>query len=824
VELDQGRPEVGYFQHLYNVGGLADIALSGLTDLQLVTQGGQWFLQAAGAEAGQMFTWNVTGSNAILVQSTNLGNAAGLSAPVTMETFAAQEASDLIWVYGIAGQGAGGYSVETDGSLQLQHSVGAQTGVITDMAGASGANQTVLLTTVRGGGSVSLWRQNTAGTFVHVEDNLLGSSGGRISIEMVQIGGQTLAVATSLSDNMISSFTVNPQGGLEPVSSVGAVDGLGISQPTQLEMIVVDNVHYALVGSYGTSSLTVLELDAQGALTPLYQVNDDLNTRFSGVSVMESVTVDGSVYVVAGGNDDGLSLFTVLPGGRLLHLATVADTLSTGLDGPSALSLDVQGGVIRMFVAESGTGALGAWDIDISDNLILEAEDRGSNLEGGNGQDVLMAGIGRDTLRGGAGEDVFVLQSDGGKSDRIMDFVPGVDRIDISDFEGFTGLSSLKFQDISDGVRVRLGDEEFRIASGTGSVLVTADLSMRDFIFSTPISVEEALMGDDIIGTTANERLTGTQQREYISGGLGDDTLVGIGGNDTLNGGAGADALSGGDGVDAVDYTGSVGSLRVDLMYPQINTNVAAGDIYYNIENLIGSQGFDNLRGTLEANWIFGASNVDYIFGRRGDDTLDGGIGDDVLFGGVGADVLIGGTHKDRAQYSESLTAVILDLAAPSRNTGEAAGDSYDGIEGLAGGKFSDDVSGDSGANQLFGREGNDSLYGREGDDYLNGGANSDRLEGGEGDDTMRGGTHADTFVFSGGNDVIEDLHLSQGDLLALQDGVVSQVKGLSGAQVLAQFGTVEDGNVVLRFDGDLSVVLEDIDSMAGLGSNIFVF
>ena len=73
----------------------------------------------------------------------------------------------------------------------------------------------------------------------------------------------------------------------------------------------------------------------------------------------------------------------------------------------------------------------------------------------------------------------------------------------------------------------------------------------------------------------------------------------------------GADAMDGGDGIDTVSYEGSVGSLRVDLLFSQLNTFWAAGDTFTSIENLIGSQGFDNLRGTTENNLIQGMANVD---------------------------------------------------------------------------------------------------------------------------------------------------------------------------------------------------------------------
>jgi Ca2+-binding RTX toxin-like protein len=59
-------------------------------------------------------------------------------------------------------------------------------------------------------------------------------------------------------------------------------------------------------------------------------------------------------------------------------------------------------------------------------------------LHGGNGDDTLIGGAGRDVLTGGAGADVFVLAAAdlGTGRDRITDFIPGEDRIDL------TGLAS----------------------------------------------------------------------------------------------------------------------------------------------------------------------------------------------------------------------------------------------------------------------------------------------------------------------------------------------------------------------------------------------
>ncbi|MEQ6204940.1 calcium-binding protein [Sulfitobacter sp. HNIBRBA2951] len=334
------------------------------------------------------------------------------------------------------------------------------------------------------------------------------------------------------------------------------------------------------------------------------------------------------------------------------------------------------------------------------------------------------------------------------------------------------------------------------------------------------------IRGVDRTGTVNNDNILGSLDADTLTGGGGEDTLVGGGGDDLFIGGnpnalsnaAGGDTFIGGAGRDAVSYEGSFGSLRVDLQFSQINTFAAAGDTYDSIEDVIGSQGADNIRGNQEDNNLVGLRNVDYIFGRRGNDTLEGHIGDDVLFGGVGADHLSGGSNRDRAQYSESLTAVLLDLADASRNTGEAAGDVYVNIEDLAGSAFADTIYGDAGDNRLFGRQGADYLDGRSGDDYLNGGGGQDTLVGGAGDDVMRGGTSRDTFVFDGGNDIIEDWFLDQINL----DRDLWGGADLAAADIISTYANVVNNDTVFDFGGGNTLTLQGQDDTGALTAYIF--
>lgn len=192
-------------------------------------------------------------------------------------------------------------------------------------------------------------------------------------------------------------------------------------------------------------------------------------------------------------------------------------------------------------------------------------------------------------------------------------------------------------------------------------------------------------------------RIRGTSDDDRLVGGVEDDRLTGRGGNDTL----------------------------------------------------LGRSGDDRLRGN---------GGEDRLVGGSGDDNLRGGGGDDVLQGGGGADRMSGGRGFDIASYFVSETGVTVDLGDATLNEGDAAGDTFRGIERIVGSIGADTLRGDGddnrfagadGDDQLEGGGGNDSLGGQDGDDRLDGGGGDDRLVGGGGRDDLTGGEGADVFVFN---------------------------------------------------------------------------
>src|SRR5262249_14826743 len=155
--------------------------------------------------------------------------------------------------------------------------------------------------------------------------------------------------------------------------------------------------------------------------------------------------------------------------------------------------------------------------------------------------------------------------------------------------------------------------------------------------------------------------------------------------DDVLEGGSGADRLVGGQGSDAASYQNAHGSIIVDLSNLAANGGEAVGDTFDGIEILIGS---------------------------TFDDVLRGDSSDNILEGGRGADLTVGAGGVDTASYAHAPAGVIASLINPALNTGVAAGDTYSGIENLAGTDFADTLIGQSGNNRLNGGKGDDLLVG----------------------------------------------------------------------------------------------------------------
>jgi hypothetical protein len=143
------------------------------------------------------------------------------------------------------------------------------------------------------------------------------------------------------ADDTIQRYTLSG-GTLAPGQVAGALDGLGWNGPSALRVAEAGGTAYLVVAAAGSSSLTTVTFDG-GVYRVADHIVDDRSTRFQGAVTVDTATVNGRTFVAAGGADDGLSLFELLPDGRLVHLQSFEDTLVRSLSNVTGMALIRQG-------------------------------------------------------------------------------------------------------------------------------------------------------------------------------------------------------------------------------------------------------------------------------------------------------------------------------------------------------------------------------------------------------------------------------------------------------------------------------------------------
>jgi Ca2+-binding RTX toxin-like protein len=262
--------------------------------------------------------------------------------------------------------------------------------------------------------------------------------------------------------------------------------------------------------------------------------------------------------------------------------------------------------------------------------------------------------------------------------------------------------------------------------------------------------------------------ITGTGAGETLVGGTGNDLIQGLGGDDILNGGPAGDmpdtdTLDGGDGIDTfragddASGTRTGQAVTVDLalgtatyFYPSLNQNFDT-DTLISIENAIGTNLADTLRGDGGANRLEGLAGNDTLEGQGGDDVLIGGLGADRLIGGAGVDQMIGGAGDDTYEVTEAGDTVVeavgegVDIVYSYLSTYTLA----DNVENLA-------LAGS--AQTGIGNALNNTLYGNDLANVLDGGAGADVLSGYGGDDTYIVDNTGDIIAenVNGGTDTVQ--------------------------------------------------------------------
>lgn len=564
-----------------------------------------------------------------------------------------------------------------------------------------------------------------------------------------------------------------------------------------------------------------------GGDTFRFGIGDGHDTVVSSYSPYDAPTATDTVSFKAGVTADSVTF--AISGNDLV--ATLAD----GSDVLTVRNQFTDAGEVENFTFADGTTLSAA---AVAALAIAHAETSGADMiQGSSGADVFDGGPGNDTIYGNGGADTFLF-GHGSGIDTVYETIDHVAHPATATlrFKADVAPGDVVFsRNINDLVVSLNGTADAVWVKG----FFTSDSNKIDqFVFADGTTYDASQVTVMThTGTTGNDVMYGSTGAETLDGKGGQDVIHGNGGSDTFIYAAGYGQLE----IDEQNtdptaasvlslsgITSSQVTVTRDVLGNITLTDGASGDSVlldnmasstsgtrYGVQSISFADGVTWSAADVLSRAAAAAPTNDNIYGTSGPDTLDGHGGNDYIQGNGGNDTFIfnsGYGHLDINEYDTNSGANnVLRLGAgisPSAITfaGDRFGDIFlaDGVTGdrimleneLSGGAFgvqsvafadgttwtqqdliTKEMTGTSGADNIYGTLGADTLDGHGGSDYIQG----------------KGG--GDTFVFNSGYGHLE----------------VDEYDTAGSPHNVLQFGTgVAPGDVAIATDRFGDILLTD--------------
>ncbi|MGO4909320.1 Hint domain-containing protein [Pseudorhodobacter sp. W20_MBD10_FR17] len=449
-------------------------------------------------------------------------------------------------------------------------------------------------------------------------------------------------------------------------------------------------------------------------------------------------TLIGSIGIDTLYGGDGNDLIAGSQGSDLIYGGAGNDLVFIGVPAPGDIAYDNEGSIYL----DEGNDYLDGGDATLK-----------FDAYGGDGNDIMRAGVGDDTLFGGADSDQIFA---GAGNDQIS---------------GDAG---------NDYIEGQAGDDTIHLADGFGTDTIvggettetngdTLDASAMTVDAVLDLSAGDAANPEDGTLTAATGDIANFTEIENFRLGSGNDSVIGSSGDDVVATGAGADTVDGGAGNDTFDL--GAADNAVDFV---VLSDGDGSDTITNFETPI-----DNGDGTFAGRDQLDVSDLSSDGGTTPVTTADvvvtdsngDGTGDAILTFSGGESITLVGVLASEVDSPAELEAIGIPAApaAPLNYivegttgddlidiayTGDPQGDMIDAGDNLAGNN-DDVVLAGAGNDTVYGADGDDSIKGQDGADQLFGGAGNDTLIGGDDADSLFGGDDRDVF-FGGIGDVID--------------------------------------------------------------------
>ncbi len=439
----------------------------------------------------------------------------------------------------------------------------------------------------------------------------------------------------------------------------------------------------------------------------------------TGQTLTATVTVEGGDDIFIGGAGDdllyGRSGFDWLDGrgGNDRLYGGAHDDVLLGGDGHDQL----YGGDGRDYL-HGGAG----------DDRVVDWYNRQGGLWGGDGDDILIGGTGYDDVFGEGGDDIIIVEEemvwnwyDGGEGqdtlslerfsagvtlalgtraswdstvhhwyihDRLNAGGLGIENLTGSQFgdtlTGDSGSNVLRGLAGDDTLNGGAGDDTLEGGAGADTLIggggsdtasydrsaaaVWIDLTTGD-VFGGDAQGDTLMGIANLEGSDFDDTFKGTSGRNVLTGGRGDDWFVVT---------SGADKIQGGDGFDTLDFSELSSAVDVhlrasaDVAYAG---GAASGQVYSEIEHLVGTAYNDDLRANGLDAVLQGARGNDWLRGLDGTDTYIYHVGD-------GQDYIHDNydNHGDLLLLGDGFSWNTLSVSTGSYLTFSAVGDPYNHI------------------------------------------------------------------------------------------------------------------------------------------------
>lgn len=569
---------------------------------------------------------------------------------------------------------------------------------------------------------------------------------------------------------------MNLLGGLNFVDSIqDFASNPSLNGATDIAFHSIGSRNFVYVSGFNDNGIQVLEIAADGTLSPVSSFFDTTPFGLRGPVELETVTVNGNTYlIVLGRSDQAIVSLRIDPDGEgtvgdLSHVESYFNFPGTGqptdvaglLSSPGFIdAVEING---RTFVAATSFSAdtVSIFEVNSDGTMsfassVSDADGADLNLSGAWGVEFHQFGsqtyVFVNSFNADNGWSIFSVSDSGQLSETTnLDLVSPrtLTDIEVMEFNGTTYMFTITtsssriivYEVEADGSATFVSETPNFIngqfsdlqrlhpleIAGVPYLMVTTGTSDTVLIMSLDenrdLQVSQMITDATELNDAQSVRSIQLGERVFLVATAAVNDSVAV-----FEIGAEADAI--------------VGTMAQDRIVG------LDGD-----DDLLGRAGNDELIGGRGDDVLSGHRGADRLFGNAGEDVLIGGDGNDVLNGGGFGDFLNGGRGIDVLSYTGSGAAVNINLNAGTARGGHANGDIFINFENVTGSGRNETITGDNSANVLIGGNGNDRLVGLNGNDVLRGGNNNDTLQGGGGADRINGDGGADLMFGGGGND-----------------------------------------------------------------------